>query len=157
MKDAIAGVWNGMSRKGKTWTAIIAGVFVLGGIGGIMDVTGMTPEEPVRSSKPEPVAEEEPSISATSTPKPEEPVLTSEERFLRAVYDAAEAEGSGIRGLGDEWVLDLGNAICSDLEAGMAPGDVAVEVRRANAGQMIDPTGPIASELVGNAQMFLCP
>lgn len=156
MKSAIVGTWNGMSKKGKTWTAVIAGVFVLGGIGGIMDAAGITPDEPERSNEPEAVTEEKPVNEEPEPSEKEEPVLTAEERFLQAVYDAAEAEGSGIRGMGDEWVLDLGYAICGDLEAGMSAGDVAVSVRRANEGQWVDPTGPIASEIVGNAQMFLC-
>lgn len=76
-----------------------------------------------------------------------------EQAFLDALYEDAADTGSGIRGLGDTDVLDLGYAICDDLDGGMAPTDVVASLQPAGEDT---PISKVAAPLVGHADVYLC-
>lgn len=76
-----------------------------------------------------------------------------EQAFLDALYEDAREAGSGIKGLGDSDVLDLGYAVCDDLEAGMAPIEVVQSLQPAGEDT---PISKVASPLVGHADVYLC-
>lgn len=78
-----------------------------------------------------------------------------EQRYLNAVYEGAREEGSGFHALGDERVLELGRAVCEDLET-TAPADVVRQLKNTNPDELGSPA-PVASEVVGAAQLHLCP
>jgi hypothetical protein len=113
-------------------------------------------------------AEQHGEVAACSTRRPEtsEPaaeesddttddggISEDEQAFLDALYEDAAAAGSGIHGFGDEWNVELGYAVCSDIENGMAPTEVVLSLQ--GEGEET-PISTVASELVGHAQVYLC-
>lgn len=76
-----------------------------------------------------------------------------EQAFLDALYDDASEVGSGIKGLGDQDNLDLGYAVCEDLDGGMAPTDVVASLQPAGEET---PISKVAAPLVGHADVYLC-
>ncbi|MFD9146218.1 DUF732 domain-containing protein [Streptomyces diastaticus] len=79
----------------------------------------------------------------------------NERDYLTSVYDAAQKQGSGIKGYGDEKVLGLGREVCTSLDEGAAPGDVVAAIKRGDEGDF-NAVGDVASEIVGSAQLHLC-
>lgn len=77
-----------------------------------------------------------------------------EQAFLDALYDDASEAGSGIHGFGDQDNLDLGYAVCEDLDGGMAPTDVVQSLEKP-AGEET-PISKVAAPLVGHADVYLC-
>ena len=76
-----------------------------------------------------------------------------EQQFLDHLYDDAADAGSGIRGLGDTDVLELGYAICDDLATGMDPTSVVQSLQPAGEDT---PISKVAAPLVGHADVYLC-
>lgn len=140
----------------QAWVKVAGVVVALGMVGLVLDSLGLLDDGPAERDETAEAAGPEPERGA-SEPEPEPEERTNEDRFLEAVYEAAREEGSGIHGKGDEWVTDLGYAVCEDIEDGMAPTEVVISLKRANEGARLDPVGPVASQLVGNAQLYLCP
>ena len=90
-------------------------------------------------------------ITACGSSGPDRP--EHEQAFLDHLYaDAADA-GSGIKGLGDTDVLDLGYAICDDLAAGMDPTSVVQSLQPSGEDT---PISKVAAPLVGHADVYLC-
>lgn len=77
----------------------------------------------------------------------------SERSYLDAVYKAASEKGSGIKGYGDDKNLKLGRDVCDRLGDGHAPTDVVQNIKQNNDAAV----SKVASEIVGNAQIHLCP
>lgn len=93
---------------------------------------------------------------ATTACGPSGPDLPEHEQaFLDALYADAREAGSGIKGLGDQDNLDLGYAVCDDIESGMAPTDIVQSLQK--PGDEETPISRVASPLVGHAQTHLCP
>lgn len=78
----------------------------------------------------------------------------NEQAFLDALYEDAREAGSGIAGLGDQDNIDLGYAVCEDLEE-MAPTEVVQSLEKPSGEET--PISKVASPLVGQAQIYLCP
>lgn len=78
-----------------------------------------------------------------------------EQAYLDGLRDSARDAGSGIMGLGDEWLIDFGYAICEDIESGMAPTEVVQSLEKPSEDET--PISEVASPLVGHAQIHLCP
>lgn len=76
----------------------------------------------------------------------------NEQAYLDQLSDAASEQGSGIRGLGDQDNLDLGYAVCDDIDNGMAPTEVVQSLQQGDE----TPISKVASDLVGAAQVHLC-
>ena len=77
----------------------------------------------------------------------------SEQAYLDGLYAAARDKGSGIHGYGDERVLRLGRDACSRLADGELPGDVVADY----VAQDVRGVSSVASEVVGFAELHLCP
>lgn len=77
-----------------------------------------------------------------------------EQQFLDGVRESAGEAGSGIMGFGDEYVLDLGYAVCDDITNGMAPTEVVQSLEKPTGEET--PISKVASPLVGQAQLHLC-
>ncbi|WP_304452941.1 DUF732 domain-containing protein [Nocardiopsis sp. YSL2] len=100
-----------------------------------------------------------PAATETTEPEPSEDQAAAddsgmsedEQAFLDALYEDAAAAGSGIHGFGDEDNVELGYAVCSDIEDGMAPTEVVQSLQGVDG-----PIADVASELVGHAQAHLC-
>ena len=89
--------------------------------------------------------------AACGTTEPDHP--EHEQAYLDALYEDAREAGSGISGLGDADVLDIGYAVCDDLDAGMAPTEVVQSLQPAGEET---PVSKVASPLVGDAEIHLC-
>lgn len=76
----------------------------------------------------------------------------AEQAYLDGLQTAARDAGSGVRGYGDEDNLNLARAVCADLEAGIAPAEIARGLRGSGG-----PIGKVAHNVVGLAQTHLCP
>jgi hypothetical protein len=83
-------------------------------------------------------------------------IADHEAAYLDMLYEHAEANGSGIKSLGDEWNVDLGYAVCDDIASGMTPTDVVASIAKVDEGETVAPISKVASELVGSAQLHLC-
>lgn len=77
-----------------------------------------------------------------------------EQAFLDALYDDASEAGSGIRGFGSEDNIELGYAICEDLDGGMTPTDVVQSLEQPDGEET--PISKVASPLVAHADVYLC-
>lgn len=77
-----------------------------------------------------------------------------EQQFLDALYDDAREAGSGIHGMGDTDVLDLGYAVCDDLDTGMDPTEIVQSLDEPDGDET--PISKVASPLVGHADVYLC-
>ncbi|MEV2277670.1 DUF732 domain-containing protein [Nocardiopsis sp. NPDC049922] len=142
------------SSSRNTW--IIAGVVVLGlvGIGGIMQAAGLLDDvepEPAASTPAPEVEESDSDQGPADTDTDDGDTTEGEQTFLDSLYEDAAAAGSGIRGFGDEDNLELGYAVCDDIEAGMAPTEVVQSLQVEDG-----PIADVATELVGHAQVYLC-
>lgn len=77
-----------------------------------------------------------------------------EQAYLDGLRDSARDAGSGVAGLGDEWLIDFGYAICDDIDGGMAPTEVVQSLEKPDGEET--PISEVASPVVGQAQMHLC-
>lgn len=94
-------------------------------------------------------------LLATTTACGSEPEWPEHEQaYLDGLRDSAREAGSGIMGLGDEWLIDFGYAICDDIDGGMAPTEVVQSLEEPSGEET--PISEVASPVVGQAQMHLC-
>lgn len=57
-----------------------------------------------------------------------------------------------LRPLGDRATVDIGHAVCQDLDTGWSPGEIIADLA-----ELPDPVGPMAAPLVRAAAHHLCP
>ncbi|TQN30636.1 uncharacterized protein DUF732 [Haloactinospora alba] len=138
--------WSAMSPAAKAWIIGIGIFLTLGAIGGLMEAAGILPEGP----PPEHAAPDGEDSSE------DDGISEDEQAFLDALYEDAKEQGSGIHGFGDEDNLELGYAVCSDLEDGMAPTEVVQSLQPDDGEDEETPISKVASPLVGHAQTYLC-
>lgn len=78
-----------------------------------------------------------------------------EQAFLDDLHEGARAEGSGIHGFAAQDNIDLGYAVCDDLDSGMSPAEVVASLDKPEGEET--PISKAAVPLVESANEHLCP